>query len=243
MKYKSIFISDLHLGTEYCQADRLHEFLSKNSSEKLYLNGDILDLWKIHKNNWVWYQSHSNVCEKILEISKNTLVIYVIGNHDETFRKLSVFGFNLGNIIVTNETDHYGIDGKRYLVTHGDLYDGIGDFAPYLVHFGDYMYDVALHCNLILNKVRKKFGYGYWSISKYLKSKVKSAVGFIFKFEVHLAEHCKNKGFDGVICGHIHHAEIKEINGVVYMNSGDWVESCTALVENFNGTWEIIHYG
>jgi UDP-2,3-diacylglucosamine pyrophosphatase LpxH len=240
MHYKSIFISDLHLGTRDCQADKLLEFLENNSAETLYLNGDILDLWKIHKNKWVWHPSHSKVVTKILEISKKSLVVYIPGNHDETLRFLSSYGFNIGNIIVANETDHYGLDGKRYLVTHGDLYDGIGELAPFLVHLGDYLYDVALRFNSQFNKFRRSCGWGYWSVSKFLKSKVKSAVGFIFQFEVNLAEHCKKKGFDGVICGHIHHAEIKEISGVMYMNSGDWVESCSALVENYDGKWEIL---
>jgi UDP-2,3-diacylglucosamine pyrophosphatase LpxH len=149
---------------------------------------------------------------------------------------------DFGNIKIHNDIEHIGADGKRYLVVHGDLFDGITRLAPWLSFFGDKGYDLIISMNAKYNWIRHKFGFGYWSFSKYLKHRVKKAVDFIFKFEINISNHCKRKNYDGVICGHIHHAEIKEIDGVKYMNCGDWVESMTALVEHHDGRWEIIHY-
>jgi UDP-2,3-diacylglucosamine pyrophosphatase LpxH len=143
---------------------------------------------------------------------------------------------------VVNQVSHLGIDGKKYLVVHGDLFDGITRLAPWLSFLGDKAYDFVLSLNNKFNWIRRKFGFGYWSLSQYLKHKVKRAVDFIFEFEKNLAVYCKKRGFDGVICGHIHTAEIKNVEGIIYMNDGDWVESCTALVEHWDGTWEIIHW-
>jgi UDP-2,3-diacylglucosamine pyrophosphatase LpxH len=152
------------------------------------------------------------------------------------------YGFSFGLVEIHNQIEHIGADGKHYLVTHGDLFDGITRLAPWLAFLGDKAYDFVLYLNGKFNWIRHKMGFGYWSLSQYLKHRVKKAVDFMFKFEENLANYCKKRGFDGVICGHIHHAEIKEIDGIIYMNDGDWVESCTALVENMNGTWEIIHW-
>lgn len=240
-KYKTIFISDVHLGTRDCKADELYNFLKNNKCETLYLVGDIIDGWKIEQNKWIWKQSHSNVIQKILKLAKRkTRVIYVAGNHDEFLRPLMPYGIGIGDIEIVNQCEHIGIDGNKYLVIHGDLFDGISDIAPWLGFVGDKGYDLILSMNNNFNWIRRKFGFGYWSLSAYLKHKVKSAVDFIFKFEENLVGYCKKRGFDGVICGHVHHAEIKIINGIVYMNDGDWVESMTALVENYDGTWEII---
>jgi len=244
MKVASIFLSDIHLGTHDSKAEVLLDFLSHYQCDKLVLNGDILDFWRIAQNKWVWYPSHTAVCEKVLELAKDPdiEVIYNPGNHDETLRFLAKFGFVVGNIIVTDEADHYGINGKKYLITHGDAFDGISAIAPWIALLGDKAYDVILRINSHFNEARRRMGFGYWSLSKWMKSQVKSAVGFIFKFEHNLATHAKKHGYDGVICGHIHHAEIKDIDGITYMNSGDWVESCTALVEHLDGTWEIIYW-
>jgi UDP-2,3-diacylglucosamine pyrophosphatase LpxH len=149
---------------------------------------------------------------------------------------------DFGNIKIHNDIEHIGVDGKKYLVVHGDLFDGITRLAPWLSFLGDKGYDLIISMNAKYNWIRHKFGFGYWSFSKYLKHRVKKAVDFIFKFEINISNHCKRKKYDGVICGHIHHAEIKEIDGVKYMNCGDWVESMTALVEHLDGSWEIIHY-
>jgi UDP-2,3-diacylglucosamine pyrophosphatase LpxH len=240
-KYKSIFISDVHLGTRDCKANQLNNFLKHNTCDTLYLVGDIIDAWKIQQNKWRWRQSHSNVIRRILGHAKRgTKIIYVAGNHDEFLRPLIPYGIGFGQIDITNQATHLGIDGKRYLVTHGDLFDGITRLAPWISFLGDKMYDIVLDLNSRFNWIRHKMGFGYWSLSRYLKKRVKKAVDFIFQFEKNLVGYCKKRGFDGIICGHIHHAEIKDIDGVAYMNDGDWVESCTALVEHHNGRWEII---
>jgi UDP-2,3-diacylglucosamine pyrophosphatase LpxH len=150
------------------------------------------------------------------------------------------YGFSFGLIEIQNQTEHIGADGRHYLVVHGDMFDGITRLAPWLSFLGDTAYDFILIWNTRFNWLRHKLGFGYWSLSQYLKHRVKKAVDFIFQFEQNLANYCKKRGYDGVICGHIHHAEIREINGITYMNDGDWVESCTALVEHHDGKWEIV---
>ena len=241
--YKSIFISDIHLGTNDCKATELNQFLKQNTCETLYLIGDIIDGWKIQQNKLKWKDSHTNIVRRFLTLAKNdTRVVYIVGNHDEFLRPMVGLGMCFGKIEIHNQYEHFGVDGKRYLITHGDLFDGITKLAPWLSFLGDKLYDLILGINNKFNWIRRKLGFGYWSISKYLKHKVKSAVDFMFQFEINLTEYCRKRGFDGVICGHIHHAEIKEINGIIYMNDGDWVESLTALVEHHDGRWEIITY-
>ena len=239
--YRSIFVSDVHLGTKDCKAGQLNNFLKHNSCDTLYLVGDIIDAWKIQQNKWRWKQSHTNVVRRILGHAKRgTRVVFIAGNHDEFLRPMIPYGFSFGLVEIHNQIEHIGADGKRYLVVHGDLFDGITRLAPWIAFLGDKAYDFILSLNNKFNWIRRRLGFGYFSLSKFLKHKVKKAVDFIFKFEENLAGYCKKRGFDGVICGHIHHAEIKEINGVTYMNDGDWVESCTALVEHHNGRWEIV---
>ena len=239
--YRSIFISDVHLGTRDCQADKLNNFLKNNSCDTLYLVGDIIDAWKIQQNKWRWKQSHTNVVRRVLGHAKRgTRVVYIAGNHDEFLRPMIPYGFSFGLVEIHNQIEHIGADGKHYLVVHGDLFDGITRLAPWIAFLGDRAYDFVLVINSKYNWLRHRMGFGYFSLSQFLKHRVKKAVDFMFKFEQNLAGYCKKRGFDGVICGHIHHAEIKEIDGVMYMNDGDWVESCTALVENHNGRWEII---
>jgi UDP-2,3-diacylglucosamine pyrophosphatase LpxH len=239
--YRSIFISDVHLGTKDCKAGKLNNFLKNNTCNTLYLVGDIIDAWKIKQNKWRWKQSHTNVIRRILGHAKrDTRVIYVLGNHDEFLRPFLQYNLNFGMVELHNQYEHIGADGKHYLVTHGDLFDGITRLAPWLSILGDKAYDFVLALNSRFNWLRHRLGFGYWSLSLYLKQRVKRALDFVFQFERNLAAYCKKRGFDGVICGHIHHAEIKEIDGVVYMNDGDWVESCTALVEHHNGSWEIV---
>lgn len=240
-KYRTVIMSDWHLATKDCQAEDLNEFLKSFTCNTLILNGDILDAWRIKQNKWVWYPSHTKVVRSVLKHSKNnTEVIYVTGNHDEFIRPFIDGSLQFGDIKIMNKLDYIGINGKRYLVIHGDIFDGIGSVAPWLALLGDKAYDVALRINAHYNWWRRKFGFGYWSLSKYLKYKVKGAVDFIFKFEVNLAEYAKKNGYDGVICGHIHHAEIRKIEDILYMNSGDWVESRTALVEHLDGRWEVV---
>jgi UDP-2,3-diacylglucosamine pyrophosphatase LpxH len=207
----------------------------------LYLIGDIIDGWKIQQNRWRWDQNHTNVVRKILSYAKKgTKVIYVAGNHDEFLRTFMPYEFSFGNIEIANQYEHIGIDQKRYLVVHGDMFDGINRIVPWVSFLGDRSYDFVLTLNSKFNWLRRKLGFGYWSLSSYLKHKVKQAIAFMYKFENNLTSYCKKRGFDGVICGHIHHAEIKEIDGIIYMNDGDWVESLTALVEHTDGQWQIV---
>ena len=242
-RYRSIFISDVHLGTNDCKAEMLCNFLKFNSANTLYIVGDFIDGWKIQKNKWKWKKSHTEVIRQILKFSKKgSRVIYVAGNHDEFLRPMVPYGISFGKIEICNKIDHIGADGKRYLVIHGDMFDGITSLAPWISFLGDSAYDFLLSLNNNYNWIRRKLGFGYWSFSKYLKHKVKGAVDFIFQFENNITDYCKRKFYCGVICGHIHNAEIKNIDNIIYMNTGDWVESCTALVEHFDGTFEIIHW-
>lgn len=242
MNYKSIFISDVHLGTRGCQADALCVFLKTHTSENLYLVGDILDGWRL-KRRWYFPQSHANVIRRILTAAKRgTRVEYILGNHDEAGRKFLNFDISFGNIKISNRQDYVGIDGNRYLVIHGDFFDTLMHDKKWLMHIGDTLYDTMIWVNIQFNKIRNLLGMEYWSLSKYLKQNTKQALNFINRYEEHLANYCKEHNYDGIICGHIHHAEIREINGVIYMNDGDWVESVTALVEHLDGRWEIIHY-
>jgi UDP-2,3-diacylglucosamine pyrophosphatase LpxH len=239
-KYRAIFISDVHLGTKTCMAKDLLDFLKNNDADVIYLVGDIIDGWKIAQNRWRWNKTQSQVVQQLIKLIHRSKVIYIPGNHDEFLRpllkqKITFKGFELHNQYV-----HHGRDGKKYLVTHGDLFDGITRLTPWISYLGDRAYDIALALNYYFNLIRHHLGFGYWSLSAFLKQRVKKAVNFIFKFETAITDYSKRKGYDGVICGHIHHAEIKQINGVTYMNDGDWVESATALVEHHDGRFEIV---
>lgn len=244
-KYRSIWISDIHLGTRGCQADQLIDFLNNVTCDNLYLVGDIIDGWVMSTGTIYWPQSHTNVIRKVLSKAKNGCnVFYVSGNHDEFLRSYSnnLSEVILGNVSVVDEIVHISPDGKRYLVIHGDQFDIVTRYHKWVAVIGDYGYRFLIWVNTILNKVRRKWGLGYWSLSKFIKHKVKSAVNFIGEFETAVAIECKSKDVDGVICGHIHHAEIKEIDGIMYMNDGDWVESCTALVEDYDGNFSIVDW-
>lgn len=237
---KTIWISDTHLGTKGCQANKLVDFLKNHSCDTLYLVGDIIDGWRMKKSVY-WPQSHTNVIRRILTLSKRgTRVIYITGNHDEFLRKYEQLDF--GNIQLTDEALHTTADGRKLLVLHGDKYDVIVRYHKWLAFLGDSAYTFLLFLNQWFNYFRQKFGYNYWSLSAYLKHRVKQAVSFIGKYEEALAQECKQRGHDGVVCGHIHHAEIRMIDGVQYLNCGDWVESCTALVEEASGEIEIVRW-
>jgi UDP-2,3-diacylglucosamine pyrophosphatase LpxH len=238
LTFRAIFISDVHLGTRGCKADFLLDFLKYTESEKLYLVGDIVDGWRLRKS-WYWLQSHNDVVQKLLrKARKGTEVIYVPGNHDEFAR--DYLDFNFGEIQVHRHMIHERGDGKRLLVMHGDECDGVMIYARWLAVLGDHAYSVALVLNNWYNVLRRQFGLPYWSLSKYLKHKVKNAVQFINNYEEAMVRMAREHGADGVICGHIHHAVIKDIDGLTYCNDGDWVESCTALVEHFDGRMEIL---
>ena len=239
MHYKSIFISDIHLGTRGCQADALCAFLKENTCDNLFLVGDILDGWRLSKR-WYFPQSHANVIRRILTAAKrNTKVYYILGNHDEGLRTFLKFDISFGRIKILNRYDYTAVNGKKYLVIHGDFFDVLMKDKKWLMHFGDTLYDSMIWFNIQFNRVRKLIGMNYWSLSKWLKDNTKQAVKFINRYEEYVAEYCENKGYDGIICGHIHHAEIKKIGRIEYMNDGDWVESATALLEHLDGTFEI----
>ena len=243
MDYQTIAISDVHLGSRGCKARLLLNFLKNNNCQTLYLVGDIIDAWKIQQKKWYWHQSHTDVVREILKKAKRgTKVVWIAGNHDEFLRPLIPYNITFGSIIIANQWVHTGLDGRRYLLVHGDLFDGITRLAPWISFLGDKAYDVLLTLNTKYNWWRHKLGFGYWSLSKYLKHRVKRAIDFMFQFELNLANYCSRKHFDGIICGHIHRSEIKIINDIIYMNCGDWVESCTALAETSNGNWEIIEW-
>ena len=240
MHYRAIFISDLHLGTPGCQAEALLDFLRENESQYMYLIGDIVDGWQLRRK-WYWPQAHNDVIQKLLRMArKGCRVVYVPGNHDEFARNFVQHHF--GGVEVLKETTHTTVNGDTLWLIHGDLFDAVVQYAKWLAYVGDYLYELILKLNKHFNHLRAKFGLPYWSLSAYLKHKVKQAVGFINDYEIAVAKEAKRKGYQGVVCGHIHHAEIRNIDGVLYCNDGDWVESRTALVEHMDGKLEIIYW-
>ena len=240
MRFRTIWISDVHLGTSGCQASRLLEFLKATESDVLYLVGDIVDGWQLRRR-WYWHQTHNDVVQLVLKkAKKGTKVIFVPGNHDEAIRQF--IGLDFGGIKIRDELIHTCANGKRMLVLHGDRFDGVIACAKWLAYVGDSLYTMILKFYQYLNAWRARSGLPYWSLSQYLKLKVKNAVSYITSFETALAEEAKKQGVDGVICGHIHKAEIREINGILYCNDGDWVESLSALVEEASGELRLIDW-
>lgn len=239
-RYRAIWISDVHLGTPGCRADDLLDFLKCTESDYLYLVGDIVDFWRLRRS-WYWRQTHNDVIQKLLrKARKGTRVVFIPGNHDENFRDLARRRF--GRMVILGEAVHTTADGRRLLVVHGDQFDGVVKFARWLALVGDRAYEAALVVNAWFNEVRRRLGFPYWSLSAYLKHKVKNAVEYISCFNHAVAAEARRRGFDGVVCGHIHNAEIRHIDGVLYANDGDWVESCTALVEHPDGRLEILDW-
>ncbi len=239
-RYRSIFISDLHLGTPGFQAAALLDFMKSNSSDYLYLVGDIVDGWQLRRR-WFWPELHNDVVQKLLRRArKGCHIVYVPGNHDEFAR--GFFGHQFGGIEVVDDAVHLTADGKSLWVTHGDRFDGVIQCAKWLAYLGDNLYELTLRLNRHLNNLRNRFGLRYWSLSAYLKNKVKKAVMYVTDFEEAVASEARHRGHHGVVCGHIHRAEMREINGILYCNDGDWVESCTALVEHHNGHLELISW-
>lgn len=240
-RLRAIFISDLHIGTPGFQAEALLDFLKHHPSDVLYLVGDIVDGWQLRRR-WFWPQSHNDVVQKLLRRArKGCRVVYVPGNHDEFARHF--VGHAFGGVEVVHETTHTTAQGLKLWVMHGDHFDGVIQCAKWLAYVGDWLYELTLRINRHLNSFRARVGLPYWSLSAYLKLKVKKAVNFISDFEVAVAHEAKRRGFDGVVCGHIHHAEIRDVNGTLYCNDGDWVESRTALVEHADGHLEIVDWG
>jgi UDP-2,3-diacylglucosamine pyrophosphatase LpxH len=238
LRVRTVWISDIHLGTPGCQAQALLEFLKDVECDTLYLVGDIIDGWQLRRT-WYWPQSHNDVVQKILrKARKGTRVVFVPGNHDEFARRYR--DHNFGGVDVVEDCIHTTADGKRLWITHGDLFDGVIQCARWLALLGDAAYEFMLRVNRHLNHLRARCGLPYWSLSKYLKLKVKRAVSYVGDFEGAVAREARKRGVDGVVCGHIHHAEMRMIDGILYCNDGDWVESLTALVEHADGRLEII---
>ena len=238
--HRTIFISDTHLGTRGCKAELLADFLSRNACQTLYLVGDIVDGWQLRRR-WYWNDAHSRVVHEILrKVDQGTRVIFVPGNHDEFLRPYC--GRSYGGIEVKREAIHLTADGRRLLVIHVDQFDGVIAFAKWLAHLGSWAYDRALALNEILHRARHALGFPYWSLSAWLKHAVKDAVEYVCRFEEAVAQAAELHGLDGVVCGHIHQAQIRRIGNVLYLNDGDWVESCTALVEDAVGHLEIVRW-
>lgn len=237
---RAIWISDTHLGTRGCKAEFLLDFLRHHEADYLYLVGDIVDGWSL-KRSWFWQQAHNDALQKLLrKARKGTRVIYIPGNHDEFARDYADVDF--GGIEVRSSAIHVTADDRKLLVLHGDEFDGVVKFARWIAILGDMSYQFMLWVNHWFNHFRRRFGYPYWSLSAYLKGRVKNAVQFIADFEQAVAEAARERGVDGVVCGHIHKAEIRDIDGILYCNDGDWVESCSALVEEADGSLHIVYW-
>jgi UDP-2,3-diacylglucosamine pyrophosphatase LpxH len=242
--YRALFLSDMHLGTRGCQAERLLDFLRWHDADEIYLVGDIVDGWHLRSSwsGWHWPQAHNDVVQKLLRKGrKGTRIVYIPGNHDEFLR--GYYGQHFGGVEVVESAIHVAADGRRYLVVHGDHFDLVVTQARWLAYFGDYAYTLALAVNSVSHAVRRRLGLPYWSLSQWAKLKVKNAVAYISEFERALVADARRHEVDGIICGHIHHAAIHENFGVRYVNCGDWVESCTAVAEHPDGRLEIIDWG
>ena len=239
-RYRTIWISDLHLGTPGCNAELLVDFLKSVECETLYLVGDVIDTWRLRRG-WYWPPRHNDVVRRILKMAKHgTHVVYVPGNHDEGLR--DYVGLAFGDVSVASEAIHETADGRRLLVLHGDQFDNVVLYAKWLAFLGDSAYELLLKSNSLVNFVRRRFGLPYWSLAAHMKRRVKNAVQFISRFEEVVAHAAAERQVDGVVCGHIHSAEIREFGPVTYYNDGDWVESCTALIEQADGTMQIIDW-
>lgn len=237
---RTLFLSDIHLGTSGCQAALVLEFLKRYEAETIYLVGDIVDGWRLRKG-WYWPQSHNDIVQKLLrKVRKGTRLVYLPGNHDEFLR--DYLGSNFGGIEIFDQHLHVTADGRRFLVVHGDRFDVVIVNARWLAHLGDWAYETALTINTLVSYIRRKLGLPYWSLSAWAKLKVKTAVNYVGDFERFLSDEARKENADGVICGHIHHAVMHDMNGITYINTGDWVESCTAVVEHRNGELELIRF-
>jgi UDP-2,3-diacylglucosamine pyrophosphatase LpxH len=239
-KFRTLFLSDIHLGKRGCQADLLIDFLKYHDADTIFLVGDIIDGWRL-KSGWYWPQSHNDVVQKLLrKVRKGSRMIYLPGNHDDFMR--DYLGMNFGGVDVVDSAIHETADGKRLLILHGDQLDVVVKHARWLALLGDWAYEAALYSNYWFNRVRRALGFPYWSFSAWAKLKVKDAVNFIGSFEKTLADEARRQGADGVVCGHIHHSIIRDIDGITYVNTGDFVESCTAVAEHFDGRLEILSW-
>ncbi len=240
-RVRSIFLSDIHLGTRACQADRLLEFLREYPADHTYLIGDIIDFWAMSRSIQ-WSAPQNTVVQKLLRRARHgDRVVFIPGNHDEVLREYC--GIRFGDVEVVDQWIHETANGKRYLLIHGDAFDQVTRHHRWVALLGDKAYDLLVRLNVTLSWLRRKLGLpGYWSLAGYAKRKVKTALNFIFDFEESAVHHAAELGLDGVICGHIHWAAIKEINGLAYINCGDWVDSCSGIVEHLDGRLELVHW-
>ncbi len=240
LRVRTLFLSDCHLGTRGCQAEMLLDFLKRYDADTIYLVGDIIDGWRL-KSGWYWPQAHNDVIQKLLrKVRKGARLVYVPGNHDEFLR--DYVGNNFGGVEIVEQAIHETARGERLLVIHGDQFDLVVRHARWLALLGDWAYTSALAVNTVLNLVRRRLGLTYWSLSAWAKLRVKNAVNFISDFESFLAAEARKQGADGVVCGHIHHAADHDLGGIRYVNTGDWVESCTAVVEHYDGALELVRW-
>lgn len=238
--FRTLFISDVHLGSKGAKASFLLDFLRFHEADTIYLVGDIVDGWRLRRS-WHWPQEHNDVVQKLLRKGrKGTRIVYIAGNHDEFLRDFQ--GTHFGGIEVMDRTMHETADGRKFLIIHGDQFDVVVRNARYIAYLGDWAYDAAIAVNTMMNRLRRRLGLRYWSFSSWAKLRVKKAVNFISSFQDVVSEEARRVGADGVICGHIHHATIETVGGVEYVNTGDWVESCTAVVEHFDGRMELISW-
>jgi UDP-2,3-diacylglucosamine pyrophosphatase LpxH len=238
---RSVFLSDIHLGTRACQADRLLEFLREYPAEHLYLIGDIIDFWSMSRGIQ-WSRAQNTVIQKVLRRARHgEKVVFIPGNHDEALREYD--GTTFGDIIVANEYIHETADGRRFLLVHGDEYDQVTRYHKWVAVLGDIAYNFLVRVNGWISLIRRTLGLsGYWSLAGFAKRKVKSALQFIFDFEDSVIHNVRQRGLDGVICGHIHWASIKEVDGLTYINCGDWVDSCTGIIEHLDGKLELVDW-
>lgn len=238
-RWRSIWISDVHLGTRHCQAGALLKFLRESESDHLYIVGDLIDGWELRRR-WFWSEDHNTVIQKLLrKLRKHTRVVYITGNHDEFLEPF--LGLRFGGLHLAREVVHVAADGRRYLVIHGHQFDGLTPFNRVLERLGSGLYTGILDLNLWLNRIRRRLGLGYWSVSAYLKQRAKQAVQYVTRYEASMLRLARARRVDGIICGHIHRAEIRDLDGLRYLNCGDWVESCTALVEDDHGHFHLVH--
>ena len=239
-RFRTLFLSDVHLGSKPAKAEFLIDFMRHHEADQVYLVGDIVDGWRL-KRSWHWPQAHNDVVQKLLrQARKGARITYIAGNHDEFLRGFQ--GIHFGGIEVADRVIHEAADGRRYLILHGDQFDAIVHSARWLAYLGDRAYDISIVVNRIVARARRMAGLPYWSFSAWAKLRVKRAVNFISAFQELVASEARRSGVDGVICGHIHHAAIEMIDGIRYINTGDWVESCSAVVEHFDGTFEIVRW-
>ena len=242
--YRAVFISDVHLGSRGCQAELLCDFLDTVKTDDLYLIGDFIDMWAMKRYSY-WPDSHSEVVCRVLDMSREgTRVHYAIGNHDEDLRRFIEIGLTVGNVSIDNSFTHVGKKGKRYTVVHGDIFDSVisSKTGWFWMWAGSHLYDALLTCNTVINFFRKRLGMNYWSLADFMKRNLKKVVGYMTCFEEIAVTHAVTNNYNGVICGHIHNAKIMDYDGAVYMNDGDWVDCCSAIVETRDGEFKLIRY-